>query len=297
MRIQLAKGKQRKLIESAKKERTWEELSRELGLSEGYIRNELRNEKTLLSDFVYKKACSLTNQNYESFVVYKLKDDWGRSKGGKLSSGSTKNINVPLETEELSEFYGIMLGDGNLTKMKAHKVGTYQIRIVGDSRNDRDYLINYVKPLIEKLFNVKTGIFKIKNENAICLSVHSRKLVEFLEEKEFKPGDKIKNQLGIPDWIKKDKKLLCACLRGLYDTDGEIYKLNEQNSFQVVFTNYNERLINDVRKALQDLGIIPSRIYNGKRLFITKKSELGKFLKHIGFSNFKNLAKIKTWNL
>ena len=60
------------------------------------------------------------------------------------------------------------------------------------------------------------------------LEAHSLKLINFLEDKGFKPGNKIKNKLRIPSWIKNNRKFLKACLRGLYDTDGSVYKLTGQ---------------------------------------------------------------------
>lgn len=47
-----------------------------------------------------------------------------------------------------------MLGDGNSNRTKGHKIGTYMIRIVGHSELDKEYLMDYVKPLIERLFDI-----------------------------------------------------------------------------------------------------------------------------------------------
>lgn len=64
-----------------------------------------------------------------------------------------------------------------------------------------------------------------------------------------------------------------ACIRVLIDTDGSIYELK--------------------------LNIVCSKIYNYKtsrktlELYITKKSELSKFYKEIGFSNPKHLNKLQ----
>ena len=170
------------------------------------------------------------------------------------------------------------------------------IRIAGDVRLDNNYLMNYVKPLINNLFNisVKEGIHK--GTNAMYLACHSIQLIDFMESKGFKPGNKIKNQLEIPNWIKNNRKYLKVCLRGLYDTDGSVYKLTNQNSHQICFTNANTKLMKDVRDSLSKLGINCSRISN-KDLYITKKSELRKFLKLIGFSNGRHLKKVKMWNL
>jgi len=145
---------------------------------------------------------------------------------------------------KLAEFYGIMLGDGNSYKTsfynsRTDKRGVYVIRVVGHSKLDIDYLIDYVKPLIEKLFEVNVKVRKHNVRNFITLDAYGKQLVDFLELKGFSSGNKIKNKLKIPKWIKENKNYLKVCLRGLYDTDGSVYKLMGQNSHQICFTNAN----------------------------------------------------------
>ncbi|MEX0920511.1 MAG: LAGLIDADG family homing endonuclease [Candidatus Pacearchaeota archaeon] len=308
MRLKFVKGKQREMISLLKKDYSWSQLSKLLGVSEGYLRNELRNEVRLLDEVLYRKICKMVNRDFDKFISEKIGDNWGQSKGGKNSKGNTKTIKIPKDSVKLAEFFGIMLGDGNSHKTqfyesRMNKRGTYVIRVVGDSRHDEDYLINYVKSLIEKLFNIKvnSGKFNPKenfknSRNAMFLVAYGVRLVNFLEEKGFKPGNKIKNRLGIPKWIKENHRFLAACLRGLYDTDGGIYKLNNQNTYQIVFTNFNLTLLRDVKESLEILGIVPSKITKGNKVYITKKSELRKFLKQIGFHNSRHLNKVNKWN-
>ena len=296
MRVRLAKGKQTELILAAKREGTWRELATRLGFNSSYLSNELAKEKRFLSNVAYLKLCKLAGWKVGEYIIEELEDNWGKAKGGKNSNFSlAKKIAVPRESVRLAEFYGIMLGDGNLTKIKGYKVGTYQIRIVGDSRYDKEYLLNYVKPLIESLFRININSYEYKTQNALSLTATGRELVKFLEEKGFKPGNKIDNALTIPSWIAMSKKYLIACLRGLYDTDGGVYRLTNQNSIQIGFKAFNRALLEDVRIGLVSLDINPSRIINENEIRITKKSELRKFLKRIGFSNQKHLKKVKRW--
>ena len=269
-------------------------LANKLGIKIGKL-NAIYYEGILMSEIIFEKFD--LRREFKNYIVEKKKDNWGKSKGGKLSKGNTKEIEIPHDSSDLAEFYGIMLGDGNLMAKKSYKVGTYQIRIVGDSRHDKEYLHNYVKPLIEKLFNIKVKLHKDKKRNFITLVATSKKLAEFLETKGFKPGNKIINQLEIPIWIKENKDFVKVCIRGLYDTDGSVYKLTNQNSHQICFTNYNKKLMNNVRESLLSLGINPSKVTKGRDLLITKKSELRKFLNEIGFKNSRHLDKVEKWNL
>lgn len=295
MRLVFQRGKQKELLQK--------EIEKEGSILKLASKLKIRSEKLkayyygniLLPEEMFRRFSF--KKEYKRFIEDKKDNNWGRVKGGKISKGKTKEIRIPEESTALAEFYGIMLGDGNLTKIKSYKKGTYQIRIVGDSRHDKFYLMNYVKPLIEKLFNIRVAYYKSKDANALNLIATSLKLVEFLESKGFKPGDKIRNQLEIPLWIKNNRDYLKVCLRGLYDTDGSAYKLTNQNSYQICFTNYNKRLLNDVRNSLISLGINPSQITKGRDLLITKKSELRKFLNGVGFSNEKHFNKVKMWNI
>lgn len=295
MRIVLKENKQKELIDKEKqKYGSFPKLAKQLKIRTGKIYAYYYDNLSLPEELFNRLSLK---EEYEKYILFKKEDNWGQSKGGKASPGNTKDIKIPPYCKEFAEFYGIMLGDGNLNVKKAHKIGTYQIRIVGDSRKDKDYLINYVKPLIERLFSIKVKISKQKNANALYLTSTGRKLAEFLEIKGFKPGDKIRNQLDIPGWIKQNPSFLRRCLRGLYDTDGSAYKLTNQNSYQINFKNYNRRLLEDVRQSLINLKIYPSQITKGKEIVITKKAELRKFLNEVGFSNNKHLDKIKTWNI
>lgn len=132
------------------------------------------------------------------------------------------------------------------------------------------------------------------------ISLYSLKLVEFFSEMKLFPGNKIKNQSTIPEWIWKDKSYLSACIRGLYDTDGSVYELlpHWPGLFQIYFSNRNLTLLKDVRKALIKLEIKVSEISNLKegstpRIYITKKDQIKKFYKTIGFKNQRHIRKFE----
>jgi intein/homing endonuclease len=300
MRIKFFKGKQKELIKNFKDSNnlTWKKVSELLKIKEGKLK--AFYEETSLLDKKYYLILDKTKE-YSKFIIEKKQENWGQKKGGTNSRGRTKKIKRPPESKELAEFYGIMLGDGNSHRTCRYnscndKRGTFMIRIVGDSRLDNTYLTNYVKPLIKNLFKVSIRISKFKGTNAMFLEVHSKELVNFLEKKGFKPGNKIKNKLRIPNWIKRNNNYLKNCLRGLYDTDGSVYKITNQNSHQICFTGANINLMKDVRNSLLKLGIKCSKI-SKKDIYITKKSELQKFLKVIGFNNYRHLKKVRMWNL
>ncbi len=298
MRIKLIKGKQKELILNAKKNLTWNELAQKININPNYLSGDLRNEKVLLTENLYKQLSQISGTNFSKFILERLTNYWGQSKGGTNSKGSIIDIKIPERDEKLAELIGIILGDGNINYYKkGKKIGVYQVNIAGDKSLDKDYHLNYVSPLVNGLFGLYVREKIAQNNNGRFLVVSSKQLISFLIKNGLKAGDKIKNQVTIPFWIKENPLYLKACLRGLFDTDGCAYKITNQNSYQICFTNYNGRLLRDVRNGLLSLGINVSAITKGRDIMITKKSELRKFLKQIGFRNQRNLSKIKMWNL
>lgn len=308
MRLKFAKRKQRELIDYFRinNKLSWNKFCDLFDIKYGRMMAYF-NETSFINEELYKKLDK--KGNYSKYILERLGENWGKRKGGINSKGRIKRINLPKDSKEFAEFYGIMLGDGNSHKTSFYnsrkdRRGTYMIRIVGDSRLDNKYLVKHVKPLIESLFEIKVRIGKFKpkenfknSKNGMFIEAHSVELINFLESKGFKPGNKIKNQLKIPKWIISKKNLLRCCIRGLYDTDGSVYKLTDQNSYQICFTNKNQQLLRDVRYSLLNLGVNCSKISKEKDIYITKKSELRRFLKLIGFSNNRHLKKVKMWKL
>jgi intein/homing endonuclease len=292
MRIKLKKDYQKKLILLAKEENnlTWGALSKKIGVSEQYLRNELKKEKTTLSKEVYERLKKLTKENFDSFIEEILQDDWGRSKGGKNQRNVQLLLNEPSII--LAEMVGIILGDGNLWEKEG---GYYYVRICGDSIKDKDYLINYVCPLFKKLFGVSPNIIKHKTHNELFLSKGNKDIIFTLKKFGLKTGDKIKNDVGIPDWVFDSKDYLKACIRGLVDTDGSVCPITGRNYSYIWFSSNIPRLRSDFSKAMALLGIQTSK-WNYKKghapeVYIGSKKSIERFFKEVGFSNLKHLRK------
>lgn len=294
MRIKLKKGKQKELIVSfkTKKQFTWKKFSEFLGISESSL-VEYSREKNLLSIEIYNK---LDPDKKSQKYVLEIKDElWGRRKGGFNSRGSLKDIIIPEKNKELAEFIGILLGDGNIYASK--KFGSYSIRIAGDLIKDRQYHIEYVVPLCENLFWVNAKIQLVPKQNEIFVCLYGKQITDFLNELGLKSGDKIKNQVSIPKWIFDDLACLSACVRGLIDTDGSIFRMSQKdpNLIRINFTNYNATLLQDTRNAFIRLGFHPSKIINGRQFFISRQKEVIKYINEVGFSNNKHLKRIKNF--
>jgi len=299
MRVKLEKEKQKELIYLVKKKKgiTWAAFAKDLNVGKTTLK-EWGSEKNLLPLKIFNKLDK--DKVYRKFILEHKQENWGRSKGGMNSSGTTKQISFPEENENLAEFIGIVLGDGNINVYnKGKKSGTYMVKIAGDSKKDYEYLTNHIANLSKRLFDIEPKFYQSKNSNCFYVLLHGIKLVQYLSEKGLKDGNKIKNQATIPKWVWKEDSYLKACIKGLYDTDGSVYELlpHWPGLFQISFDNNNFTLLKDVRKALIKLGFIVSNISSGRKgafkIYITRKEQIHKFYKEIGFSNPKHSRKLE----
>ena len=207
--------------------------------------------------------------------------------------GITKPIKKPHFSKELAEFVGIVLGDGGITKR--------QISISFNSKDEKEYS-KFVKVLIEQLFEVYVGTFYDRKYSGLDLNISRTELTHFCIEKlGLKLGNKIKQQVDIPEWIKQNELYLIACIRGLMDTDGCVfthyYKVNGKlyNYKKLVFKNYSYPLIKSVYGFLKNMGLVHPRIAkNQKEVRIESKKDVQKYFQLIGFHNPKNLKRYKS---
>lgn len=294
-RIKLERGFQKRLIDEAKKRRnlSWDNLGNLLNVSSSYLRIDLRYENILLSERLYKKLCKLSNLDYGKYILKKLNKDWGRSKGGKKSKPKEREVSILLNehSEKLAELIGIMLGDGNLWSGK----GFYYIRICGHSIDDKNYLFNHVRSLIKSLFDVNMGIYQHNKNKELYLTKGSKDLLFTLEHFGLKRGNKLKNQVGIPQWIFNSKKYLKACIRGLIDTDGTVLPITGRNYSYIWFTCGNPELRKDFEKAMKILGYKISKwnFHGTPETYIGSKNLIKKFYHEIGFNNVKHIKRFK----
>jgi len=137
--------------------------------------------------------------------------------------GKKIEILHPKHSERLAEFCGFMLGDGAITKNF--------ISVSLNGTTDVEYG-HFVGKLVESLFGVKLHLYHRPDSNVGIYTFNGVKLTEYCNKLGLVTGHKIRQQIDIPEWIKKNKKYSIACVRGLVDTDGCIfqhkYKVNEK---------------------------------------------------------------------
>jgi len=229
----------------------------------------------------------------------------GRSKGGKTACQklhsnpelarkigfiTRKSINYPQKSLKLAELVGIIMGDGGIRN--------YQVIVTLNKETDKEYAF-YVVELFKSLFHLNSTIREENDEKTYNIVVSSKNLVEYFVKLNLKMGNKVKQQIDIPDWIKRDKKLKIACLRGLIDTDGCFYvdthQIKNKHYFNpgVDFSTHSLPLFLSVKKILKDLNYHPTG--EKEHIRLRRESEIIKYFKEIGSNNPKHIIKFKNF--
>lgn len=163
-----------------------------------------------------------------------------------------KDLTLPKEpSKELSEFIGILTGDGYIGYYKKHN--NYILEICGHSHLDLVYLQSYVKNLIKNLFNLEPS-YTIRSEQNTCrVRVCSKGLIQYLERIGFVKGKK--EQIKIPEWIFKNDSFMKYFVRGLVDTDGSLMLFASKNNYPAIsITSKSKILISQISTWLIKKG-------------------------------------------
>lgn len=186
----------------------------------------------------------------------------------------SRTIVVPNKrSAELAEFYGIMLGDGHISRFQiVVTLGTKELSYV-----------EYVSALMNELFEAKPTIL-IRKDGYRDVYFGSVDLIKYLKVDGF-VTNKVKYQVDIPQWIFEKPKWMNSFVRGFFDTDGSVYQL--RFGIQVSFTNKSARLLISLHNMLTALGYNPSAI-STDRIYLTRRKDLARFFSEIKPANTKH---------
>lgn len=185
------------------------------------------------------------------------------------------DVKIPNKySEDLAEFFGIMLGDGHIS----------HFQIVVSLGNKEEKYAEHVSLLIKKIFKINAKI-SIRNTGYRDVYLGSVDLTSWL----FKQGlvsNKVKSQVGVPLWIFSKNEFMRGFLRGFFDTDGSIYKL--KYGIQISFCNRSLPILQSLQIMLKRLRYNPSSIslYN---LYLTRRNDIKRFFEEIKPSNHKHI--------
>src|SRR5437660_8410993 len=165
---------------------------------------------------------------------------------------------------------GILFGDGSMSWNRS----SVQISIAGHKLDDREYLMDRVRPMFAQLFDILLKVLLVKEQNAMLLYTYSKRVALTLHE------------WGMPFGRKKLSRLTpCVALaevsfiKGLFDTDGCVYR--EYGPYmQIQFKFASLSLLTYVRACLVKLGFHPTAITSDDTKFrfsLSRQAEVAHF--------------------
>lgn len=319
MRLLLSKDSRKKLFDYLLKKnncRSIRALSKELKIPLKTIQNWKYG-----NNYIPESICS-TGISEEVKVLDKQEDNWGRIKGGKKTysvilekygkeeikkrqSQGGKNaiekirkiqkpLNMDISNTLFLEFYGVLLGDGWMSKLVYRGKTINLIGISGNANKDKEFFI-YLKRNIKTLFNRDAYLKYRPKYNSIELNfAHKELLKKMHEDLDFPIGEKI--DLEIHDSIYNlGYEKMKYVIRGILDTDGCVYfdKTPVGNPYPCLnLTMKAPRLMKQVFNMLINNGfkcMLQNRNGHAMQIILKGRKQLKKWMKEIGSSNPRNL--------
>lgn len=196
----------------------------------------------------------------------------------RFNLNNKSRVSVPKEfSKELAEFFGILLGDGGVTK--------YFVRIYLNRKADKGYP-KRLMILIRKIFpKIKVTRSDREKRGTEEIQISSVDVCRYLWEIGFDPKSRI-----IPLWIVNDIEFTKATIRGLFDTEGSIGvkfyhgRKGVRVYKQLTVTNKNKNILRFLEQGLRDLGYRPTK-NSEKNIYISNRKDVEKYFREIGTRN------------
>lgn len=212
-------------------------------------------------DFIHKdEECIKINENKSCKVLPTCQESEKRKT--LLNSEKKIGVNASKELEEdenLAEFVCIILGDGHVHKRGEKSYHNYGLSISLNRVDEREY-VKYVYSLVKHVTGLEPKLYQRKGSKGIDIKLSNKKLVYDLISKGILTGDKVKNQVYVPNWIKNNEKNLAGGLRGLFDTDGSVWINHRDKNLGLSFKNASRNLVSDFIDMNEKIGIKSGKI-------------------------------------
>lgn len=221
----------------------------------------------ITSESVLKISKTFRKKHIDNFKNWRDK----MRKLGKIPNGYPEFS----RNEQLAELIGVVLGDGNISRFPR----TERIIIVGNSNNP-GFIFRY-SYIVEKIFNKKPVVSKIRGANCIRISLYQK----FISKRLGIPtGDRKEIVYKLPIWIKNNKVFLISFLKGLFEAEASLSIHLKTYTYNFQFSNLNKSLLNVVKEGLISLGFNPE--IRNISIRLRKKHEVGLFKDLIKFRDY-----------
>lgn len=218
-------------------------------------------------------------------------------------------------TSEIAELLGAFAGDGWLAKSGE---GLY---ILGNPTEDKEYYDSFLGPLFSKNFSsIKPKLFQ--DWGVYGIACYKKDPIRLALKYGFISGAKAKT-IRAPKSIRQshNRRIICAFLRGLFDTDGSFYcerarsktsnpwRKKYHHQPRIDFHLASRNLVYDIQKLCDKLGFKSAKIITIKgkhannrnnstsyKFRINRKHYVQLWFSKIGSSNLKQKTRYAVWN-
>lgn len=175
----------------------------------------------------------------------------------------------------LAELVGIILGDGHIHRFPRTE------HLVVTCGSDKAKYIKRIAGIVAKIFDKTPNVLRRNIRTAFDISLYQCSISQRLG---IPPGNKIKNNIGIPAWIKNKRKYALRCLKGLFETDGCFQKDVNNYAQYIELKNFCKQIRLDTYAILIKLGYHPQLSKTYVRL--AREKEVYSFKKLINFRKY-----------
>lgn len=183
-----------------------------------------------------------------------------------------------IRNQELAFLIGMVLGDGNIYKFPRTEC---LVIVLG---TDKPTLIEFTANIVKNVIRKVPVVQKRNSSECVNIRIYQRYLSKRLK---IATGARGQLTIKLPYWVWRNKSLLTACLRGLFEAEGSYSVHLKTYTYNLSFSNNNVSLLDEVEKALVMLGYHPERRYNAVRL--RKKAEAASFIELINFRKYNSI--------
>lgn len=200
---------------------------------------------------------------------------------------------------DMCEFYGIMIGDGCISKYAQQNNVHFEVRIDGNAITDYLYYENTLKNLIYRISKRSPKIHFRKDCNGICIRFNSKDLALFFNKRLSFPIGK-KGQINLPKPLLEDWEKARAIIRGIFDTDGSLYftknDYHKKRSYPIIeIVSISKKLLRQLSSVLVLRGFNIKIGHGGKSIKLHGKKNLKAWMSSIGTSHIDKLSKFLFW--
>ena len=192
----------------------------------------------------------------------------------------------------ISELIGVIIGDGNIYDKRPHYV-----EITGNPISDRYYFELYLMKLIYKNLHYSPKLFF--REGGIRIRINNKIFVEWIKDLGIPSGKYKFSKVFIPKPIKKSRKYLKFCLRGILDADGCVTfdkrKVYKSTYIRIALRMKNPRILSEISLGMKTFKINTTLSHKREILYINGYKEVKKYLRIIGFSNSRHINRINSF--